>query len=249
MTYLEIPSRLKFNQNCVSNLYIELLGIIVPEEQDKDKLTRINKFLKQIEKILGQERIFTKNSWKLIGKDLFVFAKIYSKLLTTESCNKDYKKLIGIGKEWTMYLCLKKPPSNYRPFRLLYKLLGFIGILYTNCIYFYLYDSSKKNKSVQLLTLDEIFQNMYDPRLRFSKSNVQTCINTQNDIVDLITAKEYIGLAIHIRDEFLRSEYCGDIFKSYKIDANAELKHDYFVENLKMINSQITEIIEKARES
>lgn len=60
MTYLEIPSRLKFNQNCVSNLYIELLGIIVPEEQDKDKLTRINKFLKQIEKILGQERILPK---------------------------------------------------------------------------------------------------------------------------------------------------------------------------------------------
>lgn len=153
------------------------MGIIDPEEQDK--LTRINKYLKEVVKILEQERTFTKNSWKLIGKDLFIFVKIYSKLLTSESCNKDHKKSIGIGKEWTMYLCLKNPPNNYRPFRLLYKLLGFIGILYTQYIYFYIY---------------------------------------------------------------------GDIFKTYKIDANSELQHDYFVENLK-INSQITRVIEKAREN
>lgn len=243
---LQIPSSLKFNQNCVASLYVELLGIIDPEE--KDKLGRINKYLKEVAKILEQEKTFTQNSWKLVGKDLFIFAKMYSKLLT-ESCNKDYKKLIGIGKEWTMYLCLKKiSNNNYRPFRLLYKLLGFIGILYTRCIYFYIYDVNNKNKSVQLLTLDEIFQHVYDPRLRFSKSNLQTCISSQNDIVDLITAKEYIGLAIYIRDKFLQSEYCGDIFKTYKIDTNAELKHDHFVENLKTINSQITKIIENARE-
>lgn len=247
MTQLQISSNLKFNENCISSLYVELLGIIDDEKQDN--LSRINAYLQQVVKILNQERIFTKNSWKLIGKDLFIFSKIYSKMLTVESCSEDYKKLIGIGKEWTMYLCLRKPPTNYRPFRLLYKLLGFIGILYTKCIYFYSYDSSRKNNDVQLLTLDDIFKHMYDPRLRFSKSNVQTCINNQNDIVDLITAKEYIGLAIHIRDEFLKSKYCGEIFKTYKIDANSELKHDYFVENLKIINSQITRVIENAREN
>jgi hypothetical protein len=200
MTQLQIPSSLKFNQNCISSLYVELLGIIDQEKQDN--LIRINNYLKQVAKILDQECIFTKNSWKLIGKYLFIFSKIYSKLLRVESCSRDYKKLIGIGKEWTMYLCLRKPPTNYRPFRLLYKLLGFIGILYTNCIYFYLYDSSNKNNNLQLLTLDEIFQYMYDPRLRFSKSNVKTCINIQNDIVDLITVR--LISTIKIFDSF----YC-----------------------------------------
>lgn len=144
-----------------------------------------------------------------------------------------------------MFLCLKQPPFNYRPFRLLYKLLGFIGILYTNCIYFYIYDSTKKNTLVQMLNKEQILQNMYNPKLRLSKTSIYNCLQKRDNVnlSRLMIAKEYISMAIYIRNQFLTNKYCGDIFKNYKIDANTELQHDYFIDQLKIINTELTKIL------
>jgi hypothetical protein len=233
---------LNFNNECLTSLYVELFGIINLSDTNKSNLTVVNNFLSNIVNIFDQKDKFDVNNWKSLGKKLLIFAKIYIKLITSPTCFEDYKKLIGIGKEWTMFLCLKRPPFNYRPFRMLYKLLGFIGILYTDCIYFYLYDSTKKNTPVQLLNTDEILQNMYNSKLRMSKSNVENCLKSRQNVDSskLMIAKEYINMAIYIRNEFLTNKYCGDIFKNYKIDAQTELKHDYFIEQLKIINTELT---------
>jgi hypothetical protein len=162
----------------------------------------------------------------MIGRYIFAFARMYHTLLTDSNCQSDYPQFIGQQKKWTNYLCTGK----YRPMRLLYKLLGYIGILYTDCNYFYLYNTSNKNKKISYLSFDNILNNLSNSLLRFSKTQTRSCISNLNriKIEDASIATQYIGTSLEIRKLFLTGKYCGGYIK----DGESNAEHEFFETNL-----------------
>lgn len=212
---------------CVDKIYIDLIGFNVNQgDTNKQKIENINTFLSRIQSIFDQKIKITINNWKMIGRYIFAFARMYHTLLTDSNCKSDYPQFIGQQKKWTNYLCTGK----YRPMRLLYKLLGYIGILYTDCTYFYLYDTTNKNKKVLYLSFDNTLDNLYNPLLRFSKSQTKSCISTLKrvKIEDVSIAIQYIGVSLEIRKLFLTGKYCGGYIK----DGESDVEHEFFETNL-----------------
>jgi hypothetical protein len=225
---------------CVDKIYIELAGINTNNvTTNKEKILNINTFLTRVTSILNREIKLTLNNWKMIAKYLLAFAKMYHTLLTYSNCQSDYPQLIGQQKKWTEYLCT----GVYRPMRMLYKLLSYFGILYTECNYFYIYNLKNKGKQVSYLSVIDILNNIYNSQLRFSKSNTKKCFKrlSKIKIENVSTALQYIVISLEIRRLFLTGKYCGGYIKNGEPD----LEHEFFETNLQEFLNELNTLLSK----
>jgi hypothetical protein len=219
---------------CIDKLYVDLAGFSVNQATtNKDKIDNINVFLNRVASIFDQKVQITSSNWKMIGRYLITFARMYHTLLT-ESCSI----CIEHQMRWTSYLCT----GQYKPLRILYRLLGFIGVLYTDCKYFYIYDKANNWNETQFLSLNSILANLYNPFLRLSKKNTKNCIDrlAQSNIDDISHSIQYIEISLNIRRLFLTGKYCGGYIKNVESDP----EHDFFKKIMQNILNQLHTLLE-----
>jgi hypothetical protein len=228
------------SKTCVDKIYIDLSGFNTNNAStNKEKIQNINVFLTRVTSILNQEIKLTLNNWKMVAKYLLAFARMYHTLLTDSHCQSDYPQLIGQQKKWTEYLCT----GVYRPMRMLYKLLSYFGILYTECNYFYIYNSKNKGKQVKYLSINNTLNNIYNSHLRFSKSNTKECLKrlSKVKIENISTSLQYIVVSLEIRKLFLTGKYCGGYIKNGEPD----MEHEFFETNLQEFSNELNTLLSR----
>jgi len=189
---------------------------------DKNQVIKhVNKFLECIDYILSGDYPYKQENWKERGRRLHAFSQMFINVIIDANCKSDVK----VKEMFVKYMCT--PNKNHLiPMRHLYKVLTSIGLLYIEeCLYFYLYDNSKEKKRVNL-TLEQILTNMYNAKLRYSKTDTISCINKlkSKNVHDI---NKYMVMSIQLRQYYLSDDFCK---KYMKINPNEQ--HLYFENEL-----------------
>lgn len=206
---------------------------------DKHKvIEHVNTFLSSITYILSGDYQYTNANWQERGRRLYAFSQMLIHFITNENCKHD-----NLIKEHIInYMCT---PNKNRliPMRHLYKVLTNIGLLYIDeCLYFYLYDSSNKNKQRVDLTLDNVLENMFNSNLRYSKTDTLNCINhlQSKSIHDI---NQYMVISIQLRTFFLSKQFCRQYSRSIENE-----QHSYFENELKDLLQAIEHLMNRSNE-
>ncbi len=193
------------------------------------KIEDLNLFLRKIVDALERKIKLTMGGGRMFAKGLSSFAQLYYELVYSTACDKDYEILVGMDKEWTLFLC--KPRG--RPMHILYKWLALLGVMSTGCWCFYLKDTANKNKKPILLTNQQTIDNFYNRNMLISERNSTRCFTTlqKKDLPNMIFAHNLISQALQLRNDFLGSKYC----KSLTEDIEPDIQHEFFEKKLESI--------------
>lgn len=214
----------------------------IPANALKDKeqvIKHVNKFLECIDYILSGNHVYKQENWKERGRRLHAFSQMFISVIIDTNCSSDIK----VKEKFIEYMC-RPNKNNLIPMRHLYKVLTNIGLLYIDeCLYFYLYDSSKGGKKKRVdLTLEQILSNMYNAKLRYSKTDTITCINNlkSKNIHDI---NKYMVMSIQLRKYYLSKEFC----KSFmNIDPNEQ--HSFFENELQGLLNALEHLMERSND-
>lgn len=205
---------------------------------DKIKVIKhVNDFLKCIDYILSGKYAYKKENWQERGKRLYAFSQMYINIVIDNACDSD----THIREMFVNYMCTPNK-NKLIPMRHLYKVLTNIGLLYIDeCMYFYLYDSSKKIRID--LTLDEILANMYNAKLRYSKTDTITCINNL-ETKHIHDINKYMVMSIQLRKYYTTRQFC----KKY-LKFNPDEQHCFFENELQGLLNALEQLMNRSNES
>jgi hypothetical protein len=205
---------------------------------DKTKVIEyVNEFLESINYILSGNHPYKKENWQERGRRLYAFSQMYINIIVDNVCESD----TILREMFINYMC-KPNKNNLIPMRHLYKVLTNIGLLYLDeCLYFYLYDNTKNKKRIDL-TFDEILINMYNAKLRYSKTNTIMCINNleSKNIHDI---NKYMVMAIQLRKYYLTEQFCKIFMKIKPND-----KHSFFENELQGLLNALEQLMKRSNE-
>lgn len=196
---------------------------IVHSQITSDYVKELNTFLNAIYHILNPKNKYTLSNYELRGKYLLAFSKLYQHLSLNKECQLSFNSLIGPGKSWTQFLC--STTKRVVPFVHIYKVLSMLGLIKANCYQdaFYIKNTANKNSEPVWLNLSSIFDNLYNPNLRFSKTRSKLCLEKLSPVI-VSEINDYIYTSFFIRQHYLEHEYCGTI-----IHLKSDKEHEQFI--------------------